>query len=132
MTEERIKSLYARLQAQQPQHADQATAHRIGSAVRADAELLSAALAQSARADAVAQARHRRPLLGWAMAAAVALVAVFAASSLQRDAGAPTPYSNGEDSAMMAEGPAPLFSGSFEPGRGAPGAESIFDNDFGS
>ena len=129
MNEQRLESLYGRLQAQRADVADAALAHRIGNALAGDAQRLSDGLARSAP---VRQAPSRR-VVGWALAASVALVAVFAGRQLATDQVVPTP-ADADPRDMIAQGPAaePLFSGSFEHDRQGSARESIFDNDFGS
>ena len=127
MNEQRLKSLYARLQAQRADIGGNAVAWRIGNELAGDAQRLSDGLARSA-----APRRGMRPALGWALAASVALVAVFAGRQLAQDEALPgTATTDPADMIATAPAPEPLFSGSFENGR-AGGGESIFDNDFGS
>ena len=127
MSEQELKSLYARLQSRRGDVADQALAWRLGHAVRTDAVHL---------ADGIAAARRRRsarPAFGWALAAAVALVAVFASRELAQDAVVPMAPLDSAD--MIASAPeAPLFSGSFENGEAGDRDRHdgvIFDSGFG-
>ena len=115
MNEQRLESLYARLQAQRADVADAALANRIGNALADDAQRLSDGLARSAP---VRRATPRR-VVGWALAASVALVAVFAGRQLATEQAVPLPTEvDARD--MIAQGPAPepLFSGSFERDQG--------------
>src|SRR5690606_20840667 len=86
-----------------------------------------------AGAHAKAPARRRlSPVFGWALAASVALAAVFGLRQAGPDLGTPDPLPT-SDQHLVADAPAakPLFSGSFERGTSRP-AESIFDSSFGS
>ena len=120
-----LQSLYAQLQARRGETADRALAWKLGHALRDDAAHL---------ADGIAAARRQRaprPVFGWALAAAVALVAVFAGRQLAQE-GVPAAVAPMEASDLLADGPAPeapLFSGSFEHGEAGEGV--IFDSGFG-
>lgn len=128
MNEQRLKSLYGRLQAQRAEVGGNAAAWRIGRDLAGDALRLSDGLARSA-----APRRRMRPALGWALAASVALVAVLAGRQMAQQDGLPgTAPQDPTDMIATAPAPEPLFSGSFENGRARAGGESIFDNDFGS
>ena len=128
MHDERLKSLYDRLLAQRPELAARTAPYRVARALRGDAEQLSAGIA---RLRAAGRAPRRSvPAWGWALAATLALAAVFATRQPGPDLGAPQALPP-SDRTLVADAPEPLFSGSFERSNTRP-AEAIFDSSFGS
>ena len=127
MHDPQLTSLYARLAAERPEVAARTAPYRIARGLRGDAEQLSRELAALR-----APARARVPAWGWALAASLALAAVFAVRQIgpvpDQD-----PLSGDPSRTLVADAPAaePLFSGSFERGNARP-AETIFDSSFGS
>ncbi|MEZ5485857.1 MAG: hypothetical protein R3F01_11955 [Lysobacteraceae bacterium] len=93
-------------------NAEAATAYRIARGLRADAHALSAAM----RPTAPRQTTVRRSAWPLALAASAGLFAVLFAARIGL---APTPVADGDVANAPAVEPAPLFSGSFEPGLAA-------------
>ncbi|MEZ5465012.1 MAG: hypothetical protein R3F22_07305 [Lysobacteraceae bacterium] len=93
-------------------NADAASAYRIARELRADAHTLSSAL----RPRAARPSTVRRSAWPLALAASAGLFAVLFAARIGL---APTPVADGDVANAPAVEPAPLFSGSFEPGLAA-------------